>query len=189
MANEDEAPSPSPAAEPGFDRVHETILGYAEPFPWADFVALEANLAVMETADALRKAIARYIEPFGFGLGPPRYLVVRAIYLAAAGRLSLGEIARFTGATPTNVTNLVDGLEREGWLTRQTNPLDRRVTYVELTPEGRERCGRLLPAVARFTGDLLRVAGKDEQQALIKTLAKLREAAEGRQSGETDENA
>ena len=33
--------------------------------PWADVVALEANLAVMGTGAALGRAMARAIEPFG----------------------------------------------------------------------------------------------------------------------------
>ena len=171
------------------DRVKELVQGYLEPFPWADVLALEANLAVMETADALRKAIARFIAPLDLSLGPPRYLVVRAIFLAQGGRLSLSEVARRTGATTTNVTNLVDGLERDGWVARQTNPRDRRVTYVTLTPEGHERCGRLLPAVARYTSDLLSVLSRQEQSELIGTLAKLRRRAEEWQSAEAGETS
>jgi DNA-binding MarR family transcriptional regulator len=166
------------------DRVRETAIAYLEPFPWADVLALEANLATMETADTLRKAIARFIEPFGYELGPPRYLVVRAVYLAKDGRLSLGDIARVTGATTTNVTNLVDSLERDGWLTRQASASDRRVTYVELTPEGRERCGRLFPAVARFTSELFSCLDQEEQEDLVSTLLKLRRAAERHLAGE-----
>ena len=153
-------------------------MGYVDQFPWADIVALEANLAVMETGDALRKAIARAIEPFGFNLGPPRYLVVRAIFLAEAGRLSLSEVAKRVGATTTNVTNLIDGLERDGWVERQANPADRRVTYVQLTPEGRERCERLIPATARFTSQLFAGLTDDEKTGLIATLQKLRRIAD-----------
>jgi len=185
MTQTDDTPDAEPDLTFQVDRVHGMIMGYLNQFPWADVVALEANLAVMETAEALRKAIARFIAPFGFAPGPPRYLVVRAIFLSKDGRLSLGEIAQRTGATTTNLTNLVDSLERDGWVVRQANPLDRRVTYVELTPQGKERCALMLPAVARYTSELLGCLTQDDQRNLIEALAKLRRAAEARLAGES----
>jgi DNA-binding MarR family transcriptional regulator len=160
------------------DRLHQLVMGYLDQFPWADVVALEANLAVMATGDALRKAIARSIEPFGFNLGPPRYLVVRAIFLAEDGRLSLSETAKRVGVTTTNLTNLIDGLERDGWVARQANPTDRRVTYVALTETGRERCQELIPATARFTSQLFSALTDEEKQGLIRVLQKLRRIAD-----------
>jgi DNA-binding MarR family transcriptional regulator len=153
-------------------------MGYVDQFPWADIVALEANLAVIETGDALRRAIARAIEPMGFNLGPPRYLVVRAVFLAQNGRLSLSEIAKRIGVTTTNVTNLIDGLERDGWVERQVHPSDRRVTYVQLTEAGRERCSRLIPATAQFTSQMFAGLTDEEKTSLISTLQKLRRMAD-----------
>jgi DNA-binding MarR family transcriptional regulator len=167
------------AGQPG-DRVHELVLSYLSQFPWADLPALEANLALHETANALQRALARFISPYGFALGPPRYLVVRAVFLAEAGRLSLSEIAKRIGVTTTNVTNLIDGLERDGWVERQANPADRRMTYVQLTDMGKERCSQLIPATARLTSDLFDVLTEDEKQQLITILGKLRQVAEAR---------
>ena len=127
-------------------RQHALAMAYIDQMPWADVVALEANLAVMGTGAALGRAMARAIEPFGFNLGPPRYAVVRVIFLSEDGRLSLSEIAKRVGVTTTNITNLIDGLERDGWVERQAHPSDRRVTYVRLTTDGLERCSRLIPA-------------------------------------------
>jgi DNA-binding MarR family transcriptional regulator len=153
-------------------------MNYLDKMPWADVVALEANLAVMGTGMALGRAMARAIEPFGFNLGPPRYHVVRVLYLAEGDRLSLTEIARRVGVTTTNVTNLIDGLERDGWVSRQASEADRRVTYVKLTPEGKQRCEQLIPATARFTSQVFAGLSDDEKQALIRTLQKLRRIAD-----------
>jgi DNA-binding MarR family transcriptional regulator len=153
-------------------------MGYLDRLPWADVVALEANLAVMGTGMALGRAMARAIEPFRFNLGPPRYHVVRVLYLAADDRLSLTEIARRVGVTTTNVTNLIDGLERDGWVARRASEADRRVTYVELTLQGRERCDELIPATARFTSQLFAGLTDDEKQELIRVLQKLRRIAD-----------
>ena len=52
-------------------RQHALAMAYLDKLPWADVVALEANLAVMGTGAALGRVMARAIEPFGFNLGPP----------------------------------------------------------------------------------------------------------------------
>lgn len=160
------------------DRVHDLVAGYTQKMPWADLAALEANLALHTTSTALQRALARFITPFGYALGPPRYLVVRAIFLEQSGRLSLSEIAKRVGVTTTNVTNLIDGLERDGWVERQANPADRRMTYVQLTAFGQENSAQLIPATARFTSDLFSTLTDEEKAQLIATLAKLRRIAD-----------
>jgi DNA-binding MarR family transcriptional regulator len=47
-------------------------------------------------------------------------------------------LADALGVTPRNVTGLVDGLERTGYVTRQPHPVDRRSTLVSLTDHGTE---------------------------------------------------
>ena len=172
--------APLKDAQPPDDpkRQHALALAYLDKMPWADDVALEANLAVMGTGAALGRAMARAIEPFGFNLGPPRYAVVRVIFLSEDGRLSLTEIARRVGVTTTNITNLIDGLERDGWVERFASPSDRRVTYVQLTAEGQERCARLIPAAAQFTSQLFAGLSDEEKTVLIATLQKLRRIAD-----------
>ena len=41
--------------------------------------------------------------------------------------------------TPSGITRLLDGLERDGWVTKLSCESDARVTYAVLTDEGRER--------------------------------------------------
>jgi DNA-binding MarR family transcriptional regulator len=41
--------------------------------------------------------------------------------------------------TPSGVTRLLDGLERDGWVRKGNCDSDARVTYAVLTEEGRER--------------------------------------------------
>ena len=41
--------------------------------------------------------------------------------------------------TPSGVTRLLDGLERDGWVRKGQCDSDARVTYAVLTDEGRER--------------------------------------------------
>jgi DNA-binding MarR family transcriptional regulator len=51
-------------------------------------------------------------------------------------RPSFGELAALLHCVKTNVTGLVDRLQRRGRLTRRPDPHDRRMTRVHLTGEG-----------------------------------------------------
>ncbi|WP_214414798.1 MarR family winged helix-turn-helix transcriptional regulator [Sphaerisporangium fuscum] len=55
---------------------------------------------------------------------------------------SFGELATLLHCDKTNITGLVDRLQRRGLLTRQPDPNDRRITRVHLTPEGEAVTGR-----------------------------------------------
>ena len=60
-----------------------------------------------------------------------------------------GEIAQRCGLTPASVSELVDSLERDGFVRRSEDRNDRRVVVVEITARGRreiERVGELMTA-------------------------------------------
>ena len=54
------------------------------------------------------------------------------------GRPSFGELARSLGCDKTNITGMVDRLDRRGLLRRETDPADRRVCRPVLTRDGHE---------------------------------------------------
>ena len=49
------------------------------------------------------------------------------------------QLAEWLSCEPSNVTGIVDGLERRGLVTRRSDPNDRRVKQVVLTAEGKRR--------------------------------------------------
>lgn len=74
------------------------------------------------------------------GLTPARLRVLA--YLEEHGDSPMRAIKEALQTTATNVTGLVDGLEREGLVERRGHPEDRRVSLVALTAKGRqERAG------------------------------------------------
>jgi DNA-binding MarR family transcriptional regulator len=83
--------------------------------------------------------------------------------------------------TPSGVTRLLDGLERDGWVAKGTCESDARVTYAVLTDEGRERlesAGRSHVAQVRelFEQQL----SPEELDTLVELLGRLPGGAAGR---------
>jgi MarR family 2-MHQ and catechol resistance regulon transcriptional repressor len=97
------------------------------------------------------------------------------LVLRTAGRdgLRMGEIGRKLVVTKSNVTGLVDRLERQGLVARAGHR-DRRATAVRLTAAGAALLKRAIPRHARILAELTRGLTETDKHALIRLLTKLR---------------
>ena len=68
------------------------------------------------------------------GLSLARTKVLR--HLAATGPVRPGALAGVCGVVPHTITDIVDGLERDGLAERQPDPADRRAKLIRLTGQG-----------------------------------------------------
>ena len=59
------------------------------------------------------------------------------VALADCPSLPVGELALAAGVSPPTATRMLDGLERDGIVTREPSPDDRRKVVVRLTEEGK----------------------------------------------------
>jgi len=73
------------------------------------------------------------------GLSITDYECLLTLAHAEDGSLRRVDLAERLMLTPSGVTRLLDGLERDGWVRKGTCESDLRVTYAVLTDEGRER--------------------------------------------------
>ncbi|WP_020387796.1 MarR family winged helix-turn-helix transcriptional regulator [Kribbella catacumbae] len=102
---------------------------------------------------------------------------LRALDLAG-GRLRMAPLAKELMMSRSGVTRLVAKLEdKDGWVVRTSAPDDRRATWAELTPAGREQLERARPVVdavvSTFFAD--HVASEDLRRA-ARILEKLADA-------------
>jgi DNA-binding MarR family transcriptional regulator len=86
--------------------------------------------------------------------------------------MPMSRLARSLSCDASNVTGLVDRLEREGLIERQSSPEDRRVKVLALTPAGSRLRGELLRRVTDRPQPLARLT-PEERKALIRILEKL----------------
>jgi DNA-binding MarR family transcriptional regulator len=81
----------------------------------------------------IRRVLEESLRPHGISL-PRKGL----LGLLADGPARMSELADGLGVTPRTVTELVDGLERDGLVERKDDPTDRRARVVSLTDTGRD---------------------------------------------------
>jgi DNA-binding MarR family transcriptional regulator len=80
----------------------------------------------------LRRARGRDVE---LGLSGPRLSALSVVVFA--GPLTVGELAAAEQVRSPTMTRLVDGLQREGLVTREPNPADARSVLVRATQTGK----------------------------------------------------
>ena len=76
------------------------------------------------------------VEDEALGISAPRLSALSV--LVFAGPMRIGELARLEQVEPPTMTRLVDGLERDGYVTRSPDPDDARAVAVRATDTGRE---------------------------------------------------
>jgi DNA-binding MarR family transcriptional regulator len=153
------------------DVLRASALHYETELPGTDGDAIEVVLAMLRSVRVHRTAVQRQLEAMGLevGMTGARYTLLMTLYFSRENLLAQNEISKELNVSRTNITNLIDGLERDGLVERIPNPTDRRVSYAQLTPQGQDLCVTLMPVMTAVMQDATRGFSGDER-ALLKEL-------------------
>ncbi len=146
------------------------FTGHRKRFSDFDPAATRALLAVRTTSQRVENALGSWF--LEAGLTPQKFGVL--IVLQAEGEpISLSDLRRYLGTTQANVTGLVAGLERDGFIDRKASSKDRRVSYISLSRSGKSVVGKLLPGYFAKTKAALRGLTQAEKKTLVDLLTKI----------------
>jgi DNA-binding MarR family transcriptional regulator len=101
---------------------------------------------ISQTSRKLNQLLTLKFQPFD--ITSEQWAVL--IRLARQDGITQRELALRTHKDPTNVTRILDQLERKGWIRRVTNQEDRRSFLTYVTESGRLLNEKLLPIEAEF---------------------------------------
>jgi DNA-binding MarR family transcriptional regulator len=151
----DGAPDPLPP-EPGTQEfVIEKSFGYL----------------VNRLARSMAGQLAEELRPAGVGIGQWAIL----LFLWARDGLSQAELARVVAIEPPTMVRTVDRMVRDGFVTRESDPRDARVSRIHLTAKGRALRDELVPkAVGVNDANLGRLTAREASE-LRRLLGKLLE--------------
>jgi len=119
-----------------FDPIAEAGRHWHERWGAGTVPPMTAVTSVMRVHQLLLARLNERLEPHDLTFA--RYEALMLLFLSRTGSLPLGKIGVRLQVHPTSVTNLVDGLERSGLVTRSPHPTDRRATLATITERGRE---------------------------------------------------
>jgi DNA-binding MarR family transcriptional regulator len=150
----------------------QSIQQMASCYPEIDIPSVEACLVFLETSTAFYNFVDSYLAPYKLSRGG--FTILAQLVAASENRLLPSEFAERAGVTRASVTSLLDRLERDKLIKRQSHPTDRRMLTVRLTDEGRELIDKVLPLHFSYINVWMSDLSANEKQLLIKLLTKLR---------------
>jgi DNA-binding MarR family transcriptional regulator len=144
---------------------------YVSKAPELDSIDFEAHIMIMRAYAALK--VDAPFERRG-GMTKARYNVLRMLHGEEGNRKLMTDIVVSMNVSPTNITKLVDSLERDGYVQRVGNSKDKRKVWVELLPAGAAVVEATLPEVVHHVSGLWQGLSQEEKRVLVHLLAKLR---------------
>jgi len=116
--------------------------------------------------------LARLAERNSIGdLTFSQFAVMEALY--HLGHMTQGEISAKVLKSGSNMTMVIDNLERDGLVRRERDENDRRVIHVHLTEAGNQKIEAVLPSHVAALVDEFNVLSASEQQTLGEICKKL----------------
>ena len=129
-------------------------------------------MALLRTADVVRRYIARVLEPYG--ITPQQFNVLRILRGAGPeGTPTLTIAERMIEEAP-GITRLLDRLEAKGMVSRQRCPEDRRQVLCHATPQALDLLGRIDAAMDEADDTALGSLSEEEKVELIRLLDAVR---------------
>ncbi|HET9212993.1 MAG TPA: MarR family transcriptional regulator [Thermoanaerobaculia bacterium] len=132
----------------------------------------EVVVALLRTADLVRRTVGRALEPHDITL--QQYNVLRILRGAGEQGLPTLEIAERMIEQAPGVTRLLDRLEAKGLVRRQRCAQDRRQVLCWLTPAGLELVERLDEPVDAADAEAVAMLTPEEQEKLLRMLDAIR---------------
>ncbi|QXE37212.1 MarR family transcriptional regulator [Streptomyces sp. GMY02] len=124
------------------------------------------------------RSLAAVEERVGERVTLPQYRLLAV--LAAHGDAKLVEVADRLGVNPSTAMRMLDRLIAAGLASRQSNPDNRRVTMLRLTPAGRELVEEVTAARHREIAAIVGRLTPGQRTALVRALTAFTEAGGGR---------
>ena len=137
--------------------------------PAADTAPRSVGFLLSQLGFSSSKCFADDLEPLG--IHPGEFALMR--FVAASEGQSQHALAERLGIPPSRMVAKVDALEEAGLLERRTDPDDRRVRALYLTPKGRDVLERASRIAVEYESRLCSELEEGEREELIGLLQKL----------------
>jgi DNA-binding MarR family transcriptional regulator len=142
---------------------------------------LRVWLRMLSTTKLISQEIRRRLRA-EFGATLPQFDLLAQLYREPEG-LRLGEISKRTMVTNGNITGLVERLEADGLLVRETPGDDRRVTVARLTEAGQRAFAEMARAHELWIHELMADIDQSAVSALIGSIDQLQRSVRNHLSG------
>ena len=134
---------------------------------------VKQSLKLFIVLSRAHKAITEQTNQFfqASGVNPTEFAVLELLY--HKGKQPLQKIGGKILLASGSITYVIDKLEKRGFITRVNCPTDRRVTYAEISEEGKEFMANIFPEHEKKLHELTGVLSNEEKEQAIELMKKL----------------
>ena len=150
---------------------YECLLQAAEKYPTLNPSASDAFLNLLRTGDAVFAAESEFLARHHISQG--RFTVLMLLNRCSTEPSTPAELADQAGVTRGTMTGLIDTLEKDGVVRRETDPRDRRTVLVRLTEQGQQSLEQMLPDYFKCVARIMQPLNPTERKQLVGLLQKI----------------
>ncbi len=134
---------------------------------------------IIELQRQVRRALRGYVPDAWMNLNLTIPQLKSLFLIAREGSMNTKSLAKELRVTPSNITGIIDRLVRQGLVSRQENPEDRRMLELRITDKGETLLTSLREETISSMYEVLSRMNTEELSSLARGLASLAKAAEG----------
>ncbi|NMD72787.1 MarR family transcriptional regulator [Bacillus sp. DNRA2] len=131
--------------------------------------SLKLFIVLSRSYKAINEQVNKFIA--ANGLNPTEFAVLELLY--HKGEQPLQQIGGKILLASGSITYVVDKLEQKGLLKRVACPNDRRVTYAQISEEGKRFIESIFPEHEQRINEIMSVLSNEEKNTAIELLKKL----------------
>ncbi|SFK68623.1 MarR family winged helix-turn-helix transcriptional regulator [Methylophaga sulfidovorans] len=146
---------------------------FASRYPEVDINAVMQFLHLLGVASELSLGLDKFLRRHDLLQG--RWWVLILLMREDNFMSSPSKLAEQSGVSRATMTGLLDGLAREGLIKRIVDEKDKRQTQIKLTKQGQQKLDDVMPDYYQRLGQLMSAIDKEEGEALMNVLAKLKQ--------------
>jgi DNA-binding MarR family transcriptional regulator len=128
-------------------------------------------IAIVRAAENFKRTHATIFRRYGLSF--PQYNVLRVLDASLGGKNKISDISRIMLVPGANMTGIAKRLERDGFLTRKSDPSDERVTILRITPKGKRTLKNIEAEKERSIETILRGFSQKDKKHLLDKLKQL----------------
>ena len=151
---------------------HDKDSGYEGRLSPQDPASLRLWLRMMTCTKTIEDEIRRRLRAQS-NISLARFDYMAQLYRYPSG-LKMGELSRYLMVTGGNVTGLTDELSREGLVSRESSPTDRRAWLLRLTPKGKKTFETMAKEHNAWIAELFEGLDHDSIELIHQHLGQLR---------------
>jgi DNA-binding MarR family transcriptional regulator len=166
--------TPAVGTAPSIDLVAEARRQWEARWGEEPALPMAAVTSIMRVQQLLMAELNALLKPLDLTF--PRYEALMLLEFSSRGSLPLGKVGERLQVHRTSVTNIVDQLERSGFVRRVPHSDDRRAVLAEITPAGR-RAAPAAPDAMHAAGFCLDGTDRHDLESIVAVLTGVRERA------------